>query len=250
MELTLKYSIRRRSLGNYSMFNKVFNIIRKPGVIHLDCFTCIQEVKQFFPIQYARDVMPEWYKKLPTTVKYQGPMRGTMKTCPGVADYFRNGFVIQSWRDFYFEINDKTLSVDPESEADLHHPAQWGEALKGWSHAKLICPWRIQEKTGVNFLFNNAFWHNQQKNYFVPSGVVNYKHQTTANVNLVINNSMYPNNCTITGGEPLVHCIPMSDKKIKIHTHLVTPIEYTMKQSYHWSWAGQYYKNKKMREAK
>lgn len=228
----------------------MFTILRRPGVIHLDCFTCIPEVKEFFELQPSKDFMPSWYKKLPVTVKHMGPNKGTMKTCPGVADLFRNGFVIPAWRDFYVEINQGVIAVDPTDSADIHHPAQWGEALKGYSHCKLISPWRVKEKTGVDFMFTNAFWHDNQLQWFVPNGIVNYKHQTTTNVNMVVSQKMFPNNFTIQAGTPLVQCIPLSDKKIKLHHHLVDIQEYTLLQSYHWTWSGQYYKNKKMREEK
>ena len=115
---------------------------------------------------------------------------------------------------------------------------------------KLITPWRIKEKTGVNFMFTNTFWHNNTSTYTVPNGVVNYKYQTTASVNMVVNKNVFPNKFEIKAGEPLAHVIPMSDKQLKIKLHLVTVEEYAKLDFYQFTFAGNYYKRKKILQDK
>jgi hypothetical protein len=223
----------------------MFNIFKRRSTIHLDCFTAIPNLDNLFPLIPAAEELPGWWKNLKPTTKYENIDRGTMKTCPGVADYFRSGFLIPSWRDFHIQLDKGYPIVKPDGQADVHHPSQWGTALDGYAHFKLISPWRIQEKTGVNFLFTNAFWHKHNHQMFVPNGIVNYKYQSTTNVNMVVNKNNFPNNFSIDAGDPLVHCLPVSDQNIKLHLHVVDSTEYMKLETYHFSFAGNYYKNKK-----
>jgi len=226
----------------------MFSIFKKPSTILLDCFTVIPDLPELFPIVESKNMIPNWWKKLDTTVEFQGVNRGTMKTCPGVVDYFKSGFVLQAWRDFQIQINSGIPSTYPDDAADQHNPIQWGTGLDGYAHIKLVSPWRIKEKTGVKFLFTNSFWNHHQSNYFVPNGIVEYKHQSTTNVNMVVSKKIYPNSFTINAGDPLVQCIPLSDKNIKIKMHVVSAEEFVSKDGYHFAFSSNYYKTKKFKE--
>lgn len=227
----------------------MFDIFRKKTTLHLDVFTPVAELIDLLPIKLAREVMPEWYKKLPATVNHRGPERGTMKTCPGVVDLFKAGFVVPSWRDIYLEINSGVVNTFPEQSAEMHPSIQWGTGFPDYSHAKLISPWKIQEKTGVKFLWSNAFWFNNTDNYFVPSGVVEYKYQHTTNVNLLINKKRFPNKFTINAGEILAQVIPMTEQNVKLHFHAVSEEEYATKfYTPQYTFVGQYFKRKKALE--
>jgi hypothetical protein len=228
----------------------MFSIFKKSSTITLDCFTVLPELPELFPIVRAGEILPSWWKSLEPTANYKGIDRGTMKMCPGVSDYFKAGFIIPSWRDFKIEINSGIPNVLPEGSADIHNPVQWGKALDGYGHVKLVSPWRIKEKSGVSFLFTNTFWHKHRHQCIVPNGVVNYKYQATTNVNILISKNAFPKEFVIDAGEPLVHCLPMSDQKLKIKMHVVSPEEYMQKDSYHFSFAGNYYKSKKILEGK
>jgi len=229
----------------------MFSILRRPGKIHLDCFTYQESVRDLFPIQYARKCLPDWYKKLPTTVKYQGPQRGTMKTCPGIADLFRKGFVIPAHREFYVEVVNGVPNTEPAGEAENHEPSQWGSALKDYGHVKIIMPWRIKEKTGVQFVWTQPFWQNDSAKYIVPTGLVEYKYQHTTNVNALVPKKLFPNSFTIDAGEPLAHVMPMSDKEIVLHHHVIDGMEWQLKHStYAFTFSGQYYKYKKLMQDK
>lgn len=228
----------------------MFSIFKRPSVIHVDCFTIIPELPDLFPIVPASEVMPKWWKNLDPTTNYQGINRGTMKTCPGVVDYFKAGFIIPSWRDFHIEMNSGVPNTYPNEDVDIHHPSQWGEALNGYAHVKLVSPWRLREKTGVNFIFTNTFWHKHNHQMFIPNGIVNYKYQVTTNVNLVVSKNSFPNKFEITAGDPLVQCIPVSDKRVKLKLHVIDAPEYAAMNNYQFSFAGNYYKAKKLLERK
>ena len=192
--------------------------------------------------------MPEWFKQLPATVPWKGINRGSMKMCPGVTDYYKAGFILPAWRDFQISVNSGIPNLHPAESGDIHNPIQWGKGLDGYGHIKLVSPWRIKEKTGVKFLFTNSFWQKQKHHYFVPNGIVEYKYQVTTNVNLVVSKNAFPNEFVINAGDPLVQCIPLSEQKIKIKTHVIDPIEFAKLDSYVFSFSGNYYKGKKIKE--
>jgi len=226
----------------------MFSIFNKLSTITLDCFTPVPELPELFPIVNSGKMLPDWFKNLPATASYRGINRGTMKLCPGVSDYYKAGFIIPAWRDFQIQMNSGIPNVFPEGAADIHNPIQWGNGLEGYGHIKLVTPWRIKEKTGVKFLFTNSFWQKHRHQYFVPNGMIEYKYQHTANVNMVVSKNVFPNDFTIEAGDPLVQCIPFSDKKIKIKMHVLDPVEFAGIDSYHFTFAGNYYKSKKIRE--
>lgn len=228
----------------------MFSIFKKTPTITLDCFTPIPELPDLFPIVKSGEMLPSWFKDLPATTNYQGVDRGTMKMCPGVTEYFKSGFILPAWRDFKIEVNSGIPNVYPGEEVDLHNPVQWGKGLEGYAHVKLVSPWRIKEKTGAKFLFTNVFWHKNRHQFFVPNGIVEYKYQCTTNVNMVVSKNIYPNEFIINAGDPLVQCIPISDKQIKIKMQVVDPIEFATTDSYHFAFSGNYYKSKKLKESK
>ena len=228
----------------------MFSIFKKLSTITLDCFTPNPELVELFPIVNSGKMLPDWFKKLPATVPHKGIDRGTMKLCPGVSDYYKAGFIIPAWRDFKVEMNSGIPNVYPEGSADIHNPVQWGSGLEGYGHIKLVSPWRIKEKTGVKFLFTNSFWQKHKHQYFVPNGIVEYKYQYTTNVNMVVSKSVFPNNFVIEAGDPLVQCIPLSDQNVNIKMHVVDPEEFIKINTYNFTFAGNYYKSKKIKESK
>jgi hypothetical protein len=59
----------------------------------------------------------------------------------------------------------------------------------------------------------------------VCPGVANFKYQFSANVNIFIPNEV-PRTFVIPHGRPLVQLVPLTERKIKLKTHLVTDTEF------------------------
>jgi hypothetical protein len=224
----------------------MFTFFNKKSKIVLDCFTFVPEIATLFPIIHAEDRIPPFWKNLPTVVKHSGISRGTMRTCPGVSSLFRTGFILQNWSDCWISTENDKLTWFPENAGEQHNPKQWGEYLKNYHHLKLVSPWRIQEKSGVNFLYTNCFWHDDNFKPFIVNGMVEYKYQSTTSVNMLIPKTMFPKDLTIPAGQELAHIIPMSEKDIEIKMHTISRTEYENLGSYTFSFNGQYFKRKKL----
>lgn len=229
----------------------MFSFFIKKSKIHLDCFTPLNELPLLFPLVPAAERTPATWKNLPTTVVYGGPKRGTMKTCPGVGSVYRSGFIIPAWSDIYINTTNNEVKWFPQQYGENHNPKQWGtEYLKDHNHIKLVSPWKIREKTGVQFLFTNAFWWDDQFKPFVPNGIVEYKYQHTTSVNMLFPKNMFPKELTIPAGKELAHVIPLTDKEVVLKMHQVSEEDYAKFDSFFFGFNGQYFRRKKLLQSK
>lgn len=228
----------------------MISFFHKKQKVHVDCFTYFNGITKLFPIQYAHEIQPTWFKEVPTSTKSQsGATVATVRTCPGMQELFKKGIVIPSWCDLYVNANNNDIQTEPAEMAESHPTWQWNNhvALKDYMHLKIASPWKFKEKTGVNFLFTNVFWSNTTDQYFVPNGLVEYKYQNTTNINMWVRKTFAKKEFTISAGTPLAQIIPLDDKEIVIHMHEIDEKEYVGDElDYIFTQTGQYYKRKKI----
>ena len=215
--------------------------IFKKKEITIDAFTNLSVAFNSFPIRRASKSFPDWWKKHPARImtnyhdasndnseKIDIPT-ATIKTCDGIFDLYNSGFIIQLWTDLTLKTSETGSWIYSSKNilnATGNSESQFGENFNNYIHIKLISPWIIKEKTGVNFLFTPTVWNNTDywnHMHFLP-GVVNYKTQSATHVNLFVNKV----NQTIhmSAGIPLAHVIPLSENKINIKCHLIDDMEY------------------------
>jgi hypothetical protein len=215
----------------------------KPSTITVDCFCSDEIVFNNFKPDRANKFVPKYWKSLnafleqpasgnpQSNLKTQTP---TLKKCNGFTDLFANGFIIPSWADFQIEmlkdgkyITANHNSEEPNTTFNNHSRLQFGfELYKNSTHIKIESPWLLKEKTGVKFAWNSCTWHNSDnlENFYILSAVVDYRNQSGTNINA------FQRKNTIVkfyGGDPLVHLIPMSEKKLKLQHHFISDAEYT-----------------------
>lgn len=228
----------------------MFNIWKKKEKLHIDCFTNFGGITKLFPIESSSAFMPEWFKKLPTTAQTDtGGNVGTVKLCPGITDTLKAGIVIPVWCDMFVDHANGVVKTEPEEMADGHPSWQWGNhsLFKGYHHLKISSPWRFREKTGAKFMMTNSFWNDPQTNYFVPNGILDFKYQTTTNINIWIPKNKFGGSgkFLLEAGNPLVQIIPLEDKEIVIHMQEVSDdVFYGDELDYIFTQKGMYYKRK------
>ena len=217
----------------------------KPSTIHLDCFTNNPIVYQNFKVEQAREFIPSWWRNLPLLrqVKANNDPNSkitiaeiNLKQCYGFRDLFAEGFIIPFWADIKIEMhgdgkyyitghNVPTVNIN----ATTHPRWQTGnEIYQDCSHLKIDSPWFFEEKSGVKFSWNACMWNNTSylNDAHILSGVLDFKTQKSTNLNMFIKNGSV---VTLNAGDPMVHLIPISDKKIKIHNHLISDEEFGKK---------------------
>jgi hypothetical protein len=198
-----------------------------------------------FKPDYAAKFFPEWWKDLPRmkTIIEHGPNNTertatapTIKNCPGVMDYYKNGFIIPLWCDHLFEvgkINTDYLRVVPVDQkySNTKHPVdQRGNYLpeNKFTHIKLESPWFLKTNKKVNFMWIKPSWNFDNPNDFIqPPSVIEFYHQHATNVNIFFERKAETYKLLLNAGIPVGHFIPISDDRIEIKHHLLSDLEFT-----------------------
>ena len=207
-------------------------VFAKRSEIVLECFTARQDVFQYFPIANTGKHLPDWWKDLPRPVENLPTTQTNMRRCAGFVDLFRQGFVVPLWSDLGFTVGDnKQLTwgyADSIANVDFHSVEQRGgfAPQAQYTNAKITPPWYVRSNSAVEWLFS-APTYNQASltDYVVCPGVANFKYQFSVNVNIFIPNEV-PRTFVIPHGRPLVQLVPLTERKIKLKTHLVTDDEF------------------------
>lgn len=238
--------------------------------IIVDCFTSNQMVYDHFSIAPTKEYIPSWFKKLgasfdidlPTTLKKKA---ATVKRCPGIANLFQEGYIIPMWADLIldfkptdnnnFEYRWEYAVSDPTWRVEVHDSRQYtGLFNNDFFQAKINAPWLIKEKSGIKFLFVEPTYHLQNPNDFtVIPGLLNFKYQNFANINIMTQiHSPMEKNITIYAGQPMVHLIPLTDKKVDLRVHMVSKNEWVKmdESTSAFNFMGSYFSRKRMIDKK
>jgi len=202
--------------------------------ITLDVFTHRKEVLEFFTLDRTNKFIPDWFKKTPINNDSESayyPL-GTLKGCYGIKELFKKGFTIPLWSDLAIRINNKegTLQyqfADFESSIDFHVAGQWKYYASPEKniHFKIISPWKIKEKTGVQFLCIDFSWDSLFYDYKIMQGIINFKENNSTHINGFF--SLKEDiDLLLPAHKPLVHFIPLSDKNISLKHHLISSKEF------------------------
>jgi hypothetical protein len=212
--------------------------IFKPKQLHLDCFTENSGVYDLFPIVKGSKCYPEWWLNLPKSdfdYEFMDQTRN-MKTCVGFTDFFQNSVCIRLWSDLAIKLSKednteiywKYKFSDPKNKIHTHVRDEFNGFLDmNYQQLKIETPWRFKCKEDVNWLFvGNPYSKNLNNDMNILPGILNFKYQTTTNIQLILKVENNQAEKIFTHNTPLVNLFPMSDKKIVIHNHLVSSEEY------------------------
>jgi hypothetical protein len=67
---------------------------------------------------------------------------------------------------------------------------------------------------------------NITNDFNLLDGVLDFKYQNGTNINFFLNNTIR-NQVLLEAGTPMLHMIPLTEKKLEIKLHLIEEIEYT-----------------------
>ena len=216
----------------------MFHFFHRTPEIQLDCFTASNETYMTTPIVRSSKAFPDWWQKLEpyTPTFYQTPENPyhlrkyeemTARDCYAIVELYKKGIILENWCDISFKVQDGYYNYwcagNTEKPED-HSKRQLGGAFPNHHHIKLISPWVFREKTGAKFLWLGAEWSLDELDIKVLPGLLNFDIISPVNVNLMfpIRNGTF----TIPVGNPLVQLVPLSEKNLKVHNHLVTKPEF------------------------
>lgn len=209
--------------------------LKKKEII-VDCFTDNPWVYNTAKPTYSNKIMPSWFKAMPKSYEVKNNFVGTykeptIKSCTGLVDYYKNSIVLPVWSDFILNVTPENygyLFCQNSFSVEENFSKVTNHVFDDYHNVKFISPWHFKSKSDVNFLCVEPFWNTctnfeKFKNFHIFSGCTNFKYVSAVNVNALINKTHARMEFSL--GDPFMHIFPLSDKKIKIFTHLVTPQE-------------------------
>lgn len=205
----------------------------KNSKIHLDCFTDIEIYATDNPIKKASHFIPNWWKNLPNRktsivngIEKELP---TMKGCTGFLDLFSRGLIIPMWTDLYLKVenNRHNCLMKNPSPTSTHPSYMFNDQYKNHVHLKIETPWILKEKTGAKFFFTGCVWNTleQYPKLTILPGVDEYKNQYSTNINAFLSLENQPYQYNIDAGTPIIHIIPLSEKTVVPHVHVLDSVE-------------------------
>lgn len=201
----------------------MFFIIKKSKIV-VDVFTDNQNAYSLFPISYANENLPDWWKKIDKKSEHNN-----IRNCIGIINYYNsNSLVLQMWSDLTLSYNKENFNyrfADRQSILLFHEQEMRGNVYaKDFHNFKLHSPWLFKEKTGVKFYFSKIFYNFQDPDTIsMPPGIVDYKYQHATEINFLVRKPRYDDtiNLKLYSGQPLVQIFPLSERKVKFKVHLV-----------------------------
>ena len=207
----------------------MISLFNKRPEIHLDCFCTEETLFELFPIKYAKDAIPSWFKKIPSSKKLDKTVpflniKSSFKHCTGITDLYKQGFIIPLWTDFLIDTTNEGevfFDIKVGSKKSLVH---WdsnnvlGTKSEYFTMHKLNSPWYIKTKQSCNMFFTNTFWNTRFPQLQAVNGVIDFKYTHSTNVNFILRKE--PFRVLFEAGIPFIHIVPLTDAKIVLHQHL------------------------------
>lgn len=215
----------------------------RPSTITIDFFTDMPHAFHHAKPIPAIESIPPWWRQLPKNKPDFGGDLKSMRYCPGFTNLYKRGFVIPLWSDLLLSIAGtssgdyeyKYQFADLHGSLEAHQPNQWGDFYRPdtYQNIKLVNPWMAKTKSKEPFLMTDlTYSRNTQNQFFVANGVLDFHQYITPNVHLFFIRTASTKEHFLKHGEPLAHVIPLSDKKVKIKTHLIETEEKLKMEKY------------------
>lgn len=201
--------------------------------IHLDVFTSRRDVIETAPIIPATQALPKWWSELPKSYTREGDITilPTMKTCTGFIDYYRYSVAMPMWSEMLIKVeksgNYQWQFSDRTTEAGVHPHEQFKGFIKEEKHGhiKIQSPWVFNAKQDLNWIMTQPIYNEPNfLDYTIGTGLLNFYRQPGAHIQMFVNLST-PKTLIVKFGTPFLFT-PMSDKKVKIHRHLISKEEF------------------------
>lgn len=163
-----------------------------------------------------------------------------MRHCAGFVDLFAKSVVLPMWSDFRVAISPEGVNefkyefANGYSEAQVHVQSHRGTYLqdKKYLQMKLLSPWALHTKEEVYWtMFQASYNEDDPLETCILPGMLEFKNLHNLNVQFAVKRKKFESEIvTIPCGRPLVHLVPMTEKKVDVRIHQVSFEEFTHKR--------------------
>tara|TARA_R110000803_G_C11913675_1_gene313540 strand:+ start:237 stop:950 length:714 start_codon:yes stop_codon:yes gene_type:complete len=226
--------------------------------IDIHFYTNMGYAHDFAGIKTDMDTKPKWFKNIKSSTCTDSNIpKKTLKACPGIQEYHRKVIQMPLWSDMSLQIGPKgsdwykwqfsdgqSFIRDHPSEVINHYRKE-----EDFQQLLIECPWTVKCDQDVDFLLCQPLWHSfQLPTVSVTQGVLNFKHQSILNVQTYITRTNETQDILVKHGTPIAELVPLTEKKVKVHTHLLDNVEYEKLRSStpYTKFTGSYYHNRKL----
>lgn len=197
-----------------------------------------RDLSEITPPEPASKSMPDWWKGMGDFyTDDEGQIRSTAKSCPGVFDFLRAGYIVRAWADFTFRYDSNDMrnwmaqrSVALEPTAKWHYHPQ--EQIHGCPmnttsssehpvgscehFVKISSPWYLELTEGYSVMFVQPYYRTSP--YFtVLPGMMDPCIDEISNkeLNIFLQLNIPNTDIIIRKGDPLVQIIPFRRENFK-----------------------------------
>lgn len=188
------------------------------------------------PIVPARERFPDWWKKIPSS-KFDwdefGPST-SIKSCPGVGHTLQQGFIMSLWSDLAFKFEGDTFRwrfSDNRSETTFQPRRSYPGFYEDYNTFNILSPWIML--TPVKLHYSYPFYLlDSPPPYITPPGVVTpFLNTCATNVFAMFKQQVGLNTYFIKKNTPMLHIIPLTEKKINFKCEILDDKEYNKHRS-------------------
>ena len=216
----------------------MLNLFNKTPTVTI--WSSIKGIEDIAPPVPAKDVIPEWFKKMPLDIMHEfSGHPGTVKRCPGLVDYLSQGYVLKMWCDLYIKINkDRTFDIrTPEQVFGFtnHLDNQFLDHIPDRETFSMVLkgnnPWRMMTPKGWSMM-QLPLYYNFNKDFTVLPGVIwtDIHHEVNPQI------AFYGyGEYLIKRGTPLAVYIPYKREKVSYKISKITnKLKDLEEKSYYW----------------
>lgn len=149
-------------------------------------------------------------------------------------DKNQKGHLIPLWSDLAVNLINKDGTTfinwafsDNTAKAHIHSKIQFDgfTSTERLQHLKIVTPWLFKENHGNKFIFFQPSWALKKLNNHITtiSGITDFKYQHSTNIQMFFHffETTGIESILIEAGTPLYQFIPISNRPVKIHCHLI-----------------------------
>lgn len=170
-----------------------------------------------YPVVPAKKLIPNWFRDLSNVVEYYNN-HPTIKTCPGIVNYLRTGFILRTWIDTIIETTQSYIKfLYPNNDAPNNYLSTMDAMtfdkdlteFKKYSHPTVVkwtLGWYCQAPKGYNLLYTPTQYH-PNLNFTTIVGITD----TRIDEGLHVQVAWHPTDKSvfIPAGTPIAQIIPI-----------------------------------------
>lgn len=217
-------------------------MFKRKGIV-LTFYTDRKDLVEEAPVCDVKRTIPSWFKSLPKKSVIDPDTltnKLNMSQCAGFKSLYNKGFIIPMWSDLNLQfggVGDTTYRYqfsDNESSLVSHAQEQYTGFLseEDYQHIKLDSPWIAECNSDIDFMVSDPHWGRSEiSDYTALSGIIDFKYQNGTNVNLIFPRGACSQIKTIPANQPLLHIIPLTERKVELKVVLLSKAEMDIKKA-------------------